>query len=108
MEGVKGLKDYIKTKKYRQALDLPDEVEEIYESLAQGEYNKNYVFNHPKLNKKLVLRINFGSQMHLERQIEYEFNALKLLEDSKRTPKPIYVGVGPWDHGNGVFGRGAS
>ena len=41
MEEVKGLKDYIKTKKYRQALDLPDEVEEIYESLAQGEYNKN-------------------------------------------------------------------
>lgn len=101
MEEVKGLKDYIKTKKYRQALDLPDEVEEIYESLAQGEYNKNYVFNHPKLNKKLVLRINFGSQMHLERQIEYEFNALKLLEDSKRTPKPIYVdgSLEELDHG---------
>ena len=81
MEAVKGLKDFIKTKKYRQALDLPNKVEEVYEPLAQGEYNKNYVFRHPKLNKKLVLRINFGSQMHLEKQIEYEFNALKLLED---------------------------
>ncbi len=91
MEAVKGLKDFIKTKKYRQALDLPDRVEEVYEPLAQGEYNKNYVFTHPKLNKKLVLRINFGSQMHLEKQIEYEFNALKLLEGSGRTPKALYV-----------------
>ena len=91
MESVKGLKDFIKTKKYRQALDLPDRVEEAYEPLAQGEYNKNYVFRHPKLNKKLVLRINFGSQMHLEKQVEYEFNALKLLEDSGRTPKALYV-----------------
>ena len=40
MEAVKGLKDFIKTKKYRQALDLPDRVEEVYEPLAQGEYNK--------------------------------------------------------------------
>ena len=29
--------------------------------------------------------------MHLEHQIEYEYNALKILEISGRTPRPLYV-----------------
>ena len=38
-----------------------------------------------------MLRVNCGSQMHLENQIQYEYEALKLLESSGRTPKVYYV-----------------
>lgn len=91
MERTKGLIDFVKSAKYRKALNLPVNQLESYELLGQGEYNRNYVFSHPKTGKKLVLRINFGSQMHLKNQIRYEFEALKLLEKSNRTPKAIYV-----------------
>ena len=57
--------------------------------LGQGEYNVNYTFNHPD-GRKLVLRINRGSQMHLNDQIGYEFSALKALEASGRTPRAIF------------------
>ena len=61
--------------------------------LGQGEYNVNYAFDHPD-GRKLVLRINRGSQMHLPNQIEYEFNALKALKESGRTPKAIFCDSG--------------
>lgn len=57
--------------------------------LGQGEYNLNYLFTHPVSGEKLVLRINTGSQMHLENQISYEFSALEGLVPSGRTPKPV-------------------
>lgn len=85
------IKAYVRQSSYRQALALPDEVTEEYEMLAQGEYNRNYLFTHPLTGKKLLLRVNFGSQMHLDDQIEYEYKALKILETSGRTPKPLYV-----------------
>lgn len=101
MEEMKGLKEYIASKKYREALGLPGEVEESYRLLAQGEYNRNYYFEHPSDKRKLVLRVNLGSQMHLKDQIGYEYNALKLLEDSGRTPKPLYAdgSLKELDHG---------
>lgn len=61
------------------------------EILGQGEYNKNYTFIDPENGEKRVLRVNTGSQMHLDNQIEYEFQALKLLESSGRTPKVYEV-----------------
>jgi aminoglycoside phosphotransferase (APT) family kinase protein len=88
---IKGLEDYIKNQDYRKALGLPEEAVEEYELLAQGEYNINYLFRHPLSGQKLILRVNCGSQMHLEHQIEYEFHALKLIEGSNRTPKVYYV-----------------
>ncbi len=91
MNQVQGLEEYIKWRGYRESLGLPKEVREEYRMLAQGEYNRNYLFLHPVTGKKLVLRVNFGSQMHLENQIEYEFHALELLKDSGRTPSPMYV-----------------
>ena len=91
MERTKGLKEYIQTKEYRKSLGLPAQVTENYTMLAQGEYNRNYTFIHPITGKKLVLRINFGSQMHLKDQILYEYKALKLLENSGRTPKAVYA-----------------
>lgn len=85
------IKPLVKSKKYREGLGLPETIEEKYELLAAGEYNVNLKFTHPISGKKLVLRINQGSQMHLEKQIEYEANTLKLLENSGRTPKLYYV-----------------
>lgn len=86
-----GLEKIVTEERFRKALGLPDRLEEQYEPLAQGEYNRNFLFTHPVTGKKLVLRLNFGSQMHLEHQIEYEYQALSLLEGSGRTPKPLYV-----------------
>ena len=91
MERIRGLEEYVKNKEYREALGLPKEKMENYELLAQGEYNINYAFTHPVTGKKLLLRVNCGSQMHLEHQIEYEAHALRLMEGSGRTPKVLYV-----------------
>ena len=66
------------------------EQKEEFILLGQGEYNINYIFNSKVYNKKLILRIATASQMKLENQIRYEYNALKLLSMTKRTPKPIY------------------
>ncbi len=76
---------------YRQALELPADIRESYKLLAQGEYNVNYLFAHPVTGRKLVLRVNMGSQMHLDRQIEYEAHALNLLSGCGRTPEVFYV-----------------
>ena len=89
MERIRGLAEYIKNKDYREALGLPQAQMEKYELLAQGEYNINYAFTHPVTGKKLLLRVNCGSQMHLQHQIEYEAHALRLMEGSGRTPKVL-------------------
>ena len=81
----------INSREYREGLGLPDNVEEKYEMLAAGEYNVNLSFIHPISGEKLILRINQGSQMHLDNQIEYEANTLKLLQNSGRTPRLYYV-----------------
>lgn len=91
MDRITGLKEYVRSKRYREALGLPGDITEEYHMLAQGEYNMNYLFVHPVSGQKLLLRVNCGSQMHLEDQIEYEYHALKLLENSGRTPKALYV-----------------
>jgi len=92
MERIIGLKEYIHTPIYKEGIGIPkDCADVIYHPLAQGEYNINYWFIHPVTGKKLILRVNTGSQMHLEHQIEYEYQALELLKDSGRTPKPVYV-----------------
>jgi len=85
------IKKLIADHEYRQTLGLPSEIAESYGMLAQGEYNINYLFAHPVTGRKLVLRVNTGSQMHLDRQIEYEAHALKLLQGCGRTPEVYYV-----------------
>ena len=85
------LKEYSLRKEFREALEIPEGAELAFELLAQGEYNMNYQFTHPASGKKLLLRVNTGSQMHLDHQIEYEYQALKQLEESGRTPKVYYV-----------------
>ena len=91
MKRTEGLKEYVRSERYREALGLPEKITETYELLAQGEYNRNYVFCHPASGQEMLLRVNFGSQMHLEDQIGYEYRALQLLSDSGRTPRPFYV-----------------
>ncbi|MGN1166522.1 MAG: phosphotransferase family protein [Lachnospiraceae bacterium] len=101
MNQIPGLEEYVKNKEYRNALGLPEKVTEEYELLAQGEYNVNYLFTHPVSKKKLLLRVNCGSQMHLEHQIEYEAHALEILKDSGGTPHVYYVdgSLDRLDHG---------
>lgn len=60
-----------------------------FRPLGRGEYNDNWSFEDPA-GRRLVLRVNMGSQMRLPRQIAYEFNALELLAGSGRTPKPLW------------------
>lgn len=81
--------DFLKSEAFLAPLGIPGGTELSFEVLGQGEYNLNYVFSHPVTGQKLVLRINKGSQMHLDDQIGYEYAALECLQSSGRTPKPI-------------------
>ena len=76
---------------FRNYLEIHSEEEVDFELLGHGEYNLNYWFLHPHTGKKLVLRIPMESQMHLEHQVRYEFEALSLLRNSNRTPEPLYM-----------------
>lgn len=82
---------------------------------AQGECNVNYWFAAPQAaldqletrggvrGDRLVLRVNHVSQMHLEKQIAYEFSALDLLESCGRTPRTLWCDASreavPWGVG---------
>ena len=68
--------DFLKSDAFLSPLGIPADTGLEFSVLGQGEYNLNYVFTHPVTGKKLVLRINTGSQMHLRDQIRYEFDAL--------------------------------
>ena len=85
------ISEYVKNSDYRNALGLPAAVKEKYQLLAQGEYNVNFLFERPSDKRMLVLRVNCGSQMHLDHQIEYEANALRQIVSSGRTPEVLYV-----------------
>lgn len=60
--------------------------------LARGEYNINFLLITDA--QRYVLRINTGSQMHLDNQIRYEYNALNILKKSGVTPEPLYLDDG--------------
>ena len=88
---IESIKKYSQKEEFRKALGIDGKDEIEFSLLAQGEYNVNYLFEHPQTGEKLLLRVNMGSQMHLEHQVEYEYKALKQLESSGRTPKVYYV-----------------
>lgn len=83
------LLSYLKSEEFLSLLEIPAGTALEFTPLGQGEYNLNYSFRHPLTGQKLVLRINRGSQMHLDDQIGYEFSALQALSTSGRTPKPL-------------------
>lgn len=91
MSEIEELKRYTERRRFKNALEIPAGASVDLAPLASGEYNANYIFDHPLTGKKLVLRVNKGSQMHLEDQIGYEFRALKIIEPSRRTPRAIFV-----------------
>ena len=97
------LKTYLNSSTFRRALALPEEAELVPRLLAQGECNRNYLITHPVTGKKLVLRVNLVSQMHLPDQIGYEYRALKALAPSGRTPVPLYVDPAAPGLGNGLM-----
>jgi len=70
----------------------------IVETLAQGEYNMNYLARQG--DETWVFRINVGTQIDRDDQILYEYRALKLLEPTGVTPRPFYV-----DDARGIAGR---
>jgi aminoglycoside phosphotransferase (APT) family kinase protein len=75
----------------------PDRIE----FLAAGEYNSNYlVVSGPD---RYVFRINHGTQLGLENQIEYEFNVLSALKESGVTPKPLFCDPSAEDFDGGVL-----
>ena len=96
------VKTYIEsTGALHEALGLTSPLPVEVRMLARGEYNQNFVFSHPETGQELLFRVNLGSQMHLENQIEYEAHALELLAPSGRTPRLLYV-----DGSKSFFGKG--
>ncbi|ADQ15467.1 phosphotransferase family protein [Halanaerobium hydrogeniformans] len=86
-EMKKELEKYVKKKAFQRAIGISKNVE--IEFLAQGEYNINYILKDEE--DKFVIRLNLGSQMDLDDQIGYEFNALEQLAPSGVTPRPYYL-----------------
>ena len=86
----KQLRDYVNGYSFQNAMGLRGYEEINLFPLGCGEYNLNYSFVHPITGKRLVLRVSTASQMHLERQAEYEYFALKDLEPSGRTPRAVF------------------
>lgn len=57
--------------------------------LAAGEYNENYLVETDFGSS--VFRINHGTQLGLDNQIEYEFGVLQAVAQSGVTPRPFFV-----------------
>lgn len=85
----------------REALGIASDTRLSAVPLAQGEHNANFWFRHPGTGKKIVLRLNYASQLGLEDQASYEYEALSILAPSGRTPRPLYL-----DDSKGIVGRG--
>jgi len=69
--------------------------------LAAGEYNENYLIdNH---GRRYVFRINHGTQLGLEDQISYEFNALQAVKSSGVVPLAYHCDSNGEDLGRGAM-----
>ncbi|MGM0369568.1 MAG: aminoglycoside phosphotransferase family protein [Bacillota bacterium] len=86
-ELLKRVESYVQQQRFIEQLDFNQQPSVSF--LAQGEYNLNFLVETD--NKKVVLRLNTGSQMNLDNQIKYEYNALEYLEESGVTPQPLFL-----------------
>ncbi|MBY6898523.1 phosphotransferase [Clostridium botulinum] len=84
---IKEIREYVYHKNLFKIINLSKSFNVRF--LAQGEYNINFILE-DEINK-YVFRVNTGSQLSLENQIEYEYSVFKRLENSKVTPKVYYV-----------------
>lgn len=69
--------------------------------LAKGEYNLNYLLKSE--DTQLVFRVNIGTQIGRDDQVVYEYNTLRLLQNSGVTPVPFFV-----DNSCSLIDRGIS
>ncbi|SJZ37688.1 aminoglycoside phosphotransferase family protein [Selenihalanaerobacter shriftii] len=86
-EILQQIKEYTVKEEFKKALRITEAPKVSF--LAQGEYNINYLLETSK--EKFVLRLNTGSQMHLDNQIKYEYQALEYLVSSNVTPTPLLL-----------------
>ncbi|GAF38258.1 choline kinase [Agrilactobacillus composti DSM 18527 = JCM 14202] len=80
---------YLKVKEIPKLLGLQPTVKVTF--LAQGEYNQNFLLTDGQNPQQFVLRFNYGSQLPIDNQIRYEYQALQWLQRSHVTPKVYYV-----------------
>ncbi len=81
------IKDYIEKYKVKEVIALKEDFKVDF--LAQGEYNINFTIYDNE--NKYVFRVNTQSQLEIDNQIKYEYDALKVLEVSRVTPKVYYL-----------------
>ena len=74
---------------------------ELHE-LGMGEHNLNYWFADSS-GRRFVLRVNVASQPFHVNQVAYEFEALRSLGPSGRTPEPLYLDDSPKAPGKGAL-----
>ncbi len=86
-DSIQRLHDYIAASKLLDQLALAKDYQLSF--LAQGEYNRNYLLQHRE--QRFVLRVNYGSQIAVDNQIEYEHHTLQALQNSAVTPRPHFV-----------------
>jgi len=86
-ELLKRVESYVQQQQFIERLNFNQQPSVSF--LAQGEYNLNFLVETD--NKRVVLRLNTGSQMNLDNQIKYEYNALEYLEESGVTPQPLFL-----------------
>ena len=87
----------------REALGIPASAAIDARILAAGEHNMNFVFAHPSTGERFVLCVGCANQVELESPSRYEFDALRILLPSGRTPKPYWMDDGPKAPGRGVI-----
>lgn len=82
------IENYCNRSQVKNALGVKSKL--VAKFLAQGEYNINYVLMLDGQNR-FVFRMNTASQLLLDNQIAYEYNALEALQASGVTPTPLFL-----------------
>lgn len=101
-QGLDEAKTYLaESSALRRALGIAPDAPLEPMPLGQGEHNANFWFSHPDSERRVVLRLNYASQLGLADQASYEFSALRELKPSGRTPAPLFL-----DDSKSIIGRG--
>lgn len=85
------------------ALEIENDAPLFIKPLGKGEHNENFIFGDARSTRRYVLRVNRVPQPFHETQVAYEYAALRALESSGCTPKPLYCDASPEALGKGVL-----